>query len=182
MCVFLTFCFCCFFFHLTEDPDAPNVLKMTVTRIRKKYVEAPKSRSASPKLSGTPSPKTPIVDDPVLSVTEEHHTKKRFPKYFLVINCRDFLDVQSWTTRFKEMTEAAPKTPAPLCVWDPKNRAAGLRHLPSHATGLLRTQTKITIAPMVCFFFIVALDLFFVSTCFCVVFFHHISLDRTKHS
>ena len=131
----------------TEDTENPNHLRMFVHRIRKNYAPLPKGKQASSVQPQSPRFKAELGSGDE-SVAE---SRKKPPKYVLAVLCKDFLDTQSWTTRFKDMIDGAGPTPAQLSVWDGRSHSGvKLRTLPSQATGMLQTQTKIPTVPLVC--------------------------------
>ena len=131
----------------TEDTENPNHLRMFVHRIRKNYAPLPKGKPASSVQPQAPRFKAELGSGDE-SVAE---SRKKPPKYVLAVLCKDFLDTQSWTTRFKDMIDGAGPTPAQLSVWDGRSHSGvKLRTLPSQATGMLQTQTKIPTVPLVC--------------------------------
>ena len=131
---------------LPEDHDAPNVLKINVRRIRKEYIEDKKASFATRRMnrSCSVSSGTPGAPFPFLQSTSG---PSKAPKYVLHVNCKDFLDMQSWIMRFKDMIDAAQPEPPPLYPWNPKARANGIRRTTTATRNLNTSHNTI---PLVC--------------------------------
>jgi len=108
-----------------EDHDAPNVVKINVHRIQKEYAEERKAAIATRRMNRSLSVS---LDSPAgLFPLTTVDALKKTPKYVLYVNCKDFLEMQSWTTHFKDLIDSALPMPCPLYPLNTKTRTNGIR-------------------------------------------------------
>ena len=110
-------------------------MKINVHRIQKQYIEEKKTTVAPTRRINRSLSVTSDTPMNTLSLTSLEAVKKP-PKYVLYINCKDFLEMQSWMTHFKDMVDDASPLPVPLYPLNAKSRLNGIRRTTTNSRKL----------------------------------------------